>query len=480
MKIRSAYLWITIGFLILALAGIAYLGTFTRFHADDFCMATDAAQIGLTGMLAKWYTTWTGRYMFILSTGFMGLGGPGFAGWLPALAETLWLAGISWAILPLIRRANWPHPKLLSVAIGALGLVVLLSSTPNLFQSFYWQDGLGNYTLPLIGLTFSCGLILRVWLQPTGTWGPAMGVFVLSFLSGGFTEAYSALQVALFAIGLGGLILLRNRRRWRSLLTVLTAALAGGVLAMLIVVIAPGNQVRQGLVGTHTDLVRIVTFSMRNAAFIIGKYFIKTPIWAFFSLSLPFLAGWLFIPAVRQVSSRQNPFPWWRQSWFGWIVVVWLATFALVTAACAPVVYALNAYPDDRTIIIPYFVIISAVICTSALLGMGLSRHHGLPDLGEKPAIRRAVMAGMAIIILTVVSISTWQTVSQAPDYQAYAQAWDLRAKGIQDAAVNGESDLTVVGLNARFGVADLDVSPDYWVNRCMANYYHLNNISGK
>ena len=182
-----------IGFLILALAGIAYLGTFTRFHGDDFCMATDAAQIGLTGMLAKWYTTWTGRYMFIVGTGFLSLGGPGFcrlaacpsrsrlAGWhklgdLPPdpagkLAPSQTTIGHPW-------RA-WP------------GRVVVFRTQPvPIVLLAGWSSQITLY--PLIGLTFSCGLILRAWLQPKRTWGSAMGVFVLSFVSGGFTESYSA------------------------------------------------------------------------------------------------------------------------------------------------------------------------------------------------------------------------------------------------------------------------------------------------
>ena len=67
----------------------------------------------------------------------------------------------------------------------------------------------------------------------------------------------------------------------------LAAALAGGLLAMLIVVIAPGNQVRQGLVGTQADLVaNRYFFNAGMRRFIFGKYFLNTPFWAFLSLEL--------------------------------------------------------------------------------------------------------------------------------------------------------------------------------------------------
>jgi hypothetical protein len=480
MKLRSIYVWAAFAFLLFALAGLAYLGTFTRFHADDFCMAADATHIGLVGMLPKWYATWSGRFMFILFSGLFGLGGPGFAGWLPALAEAAWLASLSWAVLPLFKRAGWPYPKRLSVVTGALGLLVLLSSTPNLFQSFFWEAGLITYSLPLIGLTFNCGLILRAWLQPAKTWGSAIGVFLLALVCGGFNEAFIALQVALFALVLCAGLIFGDRSRRRSQLPVLGAALAGGLLAMAIVIAAPGNQVRQGAVGDQPGLVRIVTFSIRNAAFIFGKFFIKTPFWAFLSLSLPFLAGWLFHPAGQDASHLQSSLKWWRQGWLRWLVTVGLTAFVLVTAACAPVVFALNAYPDDRTIIIPQFVITCAVISASALLGTGLRGNKIIPDPRERPAVGRAIRAGMALILLAGVGYATWLTASQSPDFQAYARAWDQRAAVIQQAAAAGEADVTVAGLSARFGLADLNESPDNWVNRCMAYYYDIRNLIGR
>lgn len=480
MKIRTFYLWGAAALLLLALAGFATLGTFTRFHADDFCMAADAAQIGLVGMLGKWYAEWTGRFMFILATGLLGLAGPGFAGWVPALAETAWLAALSWAIFPLIRRAGWPRPRLLALISASFGLIVLLASIPNLFQSFFWQDGFVNYSLPLIGLTLICGLISRVWLHPMNPWASGSVVFLLAFLCGGFTEAYAAMQVTLFVLAISTALAAGNLVDRRRLVPVLGAALAGGLLAMMIVIAAPGNEVRSGVVGDHPGLVRIVSFSIRNAAYIFGKFFIQTPIWAFLSISLPFLAGWLFSSPGAAAVERQDSPAWWRQRWLRRVVWAGLAAFILVTAACAPVVYAINAYPDDRTIIIPQFAIAAFVIGASALLGDGLRRSNFLPDPGAKPGLRRILLIGVAAALLLAAGYAIWLNAAQVPDYRQYAGAWDQRAAVIQQAAESGQSDLTVGGLNARFGVADLGESPDNWVNRCMGNYYGIRNLSGQ
>jgi hypothetical protein len=480
MKNRSLYFIIAALLLLIPLAGLAYLGTFTRLHADDFCMAGNATRIGLAGLLALWYTTWTGRFSYILGTGLFGLGGPGLAGWLPATASAAWLAGLSWAFLPLVRRAGWPRPRLLAMLAASLTLLVVFSTTPNLFQSFFWQDGMVNYSLPLIGLTFSAGIILRAWLDKPPILPAALGAFGLAFVSGGFTEVASAMQIALIVLALAAALLLGNRAGRGRLVLVLAAALVGGLAAMAIVLAAPGNQVRQATTSAAPGLVRIITFSIRNAAFIAAKYIIWTPGWALLSAAVPFLAGWMASSAGPTSRARVSLRLMWQKNWFRGVVLGLLAAFGLVVAACAPVVFALNAYPDDRAIIVPQFVLALGVITTSALLGHGLRDLGVLPSPLEKPNTGRALQVAILAALLVAAGSSLWKTASQAPDFQAYARAWDERAAILQQASLSGQTEVTVVGLHNRFGVADLGIPADYWVNSCVAFYYNLDAVHGR
>jgi len=481
MKPRSIHLFINAALLFVPLAGQAYLGSFTRFYADDFCMAADAVHLGLAGMLAKWYTTWTGDFSFILGTGLLGLGGPGFAGWLPAIMIAAWLAALSWAILPLSRQAGWHRPHTLAVIAAGLTLLTVFSTTPNLFQSFYWQDGMANYTLPLIGMTFMGGIILRVWIGKNSPLAGALSVLALSFLSGGFSEVYSAMHVALCLMTIALTAVLAGRSQRGRLLPVLAAALAGGLAAMVVILLAPGNLVRQETTGsTPPGLVLIFTFSIRNAAFIIGHYIIWTPGWALLSVAVPFLAGWLNNPNHTARPASLNLRFLWTQFWFRGIVLTLLAAFGLVTAACAPVVYALNAYPDDRTIIIPQFVLVAAVITASALLGHGLHGLSILPESLEKSIIRRTLQAAILAAFILAAGSSLWKTASLLPSYQSYAQAFDQRNAEMQKASQTGQMDVTVRGLDSWFGVADVGIEPGFWVNRCMAEYYNLRSVSGR
>jgi hypothetical protein len=479
MKFRTAFYWTAFLAPLLALAGLAYLGTFTRFHADDFCMAADATLLGLGGMLTKWYTIWTGRYMFILGTGLLGSAGPGLARWLPALAEVVWLVALAWAILPLLRKAAWPRPRLVAVITAGLALLVLFSATPNLFQSFFWQDGFVNYSLPLIGLTINGGLCLRVWSSKLNPVLVAIGAFLLAFVCGGFTEAFITMQIALFGLALlAAWVLIRKEKRG-ALIPVLAAAMAGGLVALLIVFVAPGNQVRQAAaVGSNPGLLRIITFSLRNAAFLIGKYFLQNPIWAFLSVAVPFLAGWAFFnPATGQRESSKAV-PLWKEGWLKEVVLLLAGAFILVTAACAAVVYALDAYPDDRTIIVPLYIVILAAMFAGARLGAGLRQKVVPPvfvkKIGGMSTIFRITLL---LILLACSAFSLLQAWRQAPEFQAYAQAWDKRAVILQQAGQANQSEVTVAGLDARFGVADLNADPNNWVNRCVADYYHISKV---
>lgn len=483
MKIIPVFIWISALLLILSIAGLAYLGTFTRFHADDYCMAGDAVHLGLVRMLVKWYTTWTGRFMFIVGTGLLGLGGAQFAGWLPPLAAAIWLACIFWAAYPLFKRSRWPNPRLLSIVTGCLILLVLFSTIPNLFQSFYWQDGMVNYSLPLIGLTICCGIIIHAWLEETNTLSACIAIFPLAFLSGGFTEASTAMEITLFSILLIMSLTPKSRAsRWR-LSTILVTALIGALAAMIIVIISPGNSIRLQAVGGeagHPGVLRIISFSIRNMVHIFGKYFLLTPLWALVSIGVPFLAGWLFSERIPDLAHKWNLYFLWQQNWFRGIVFIGITSIILVTAACAPVVFASNSYPEDRTIIIPQYVIVISVIFASAMLGVGFRQLGLLPNSVERPSLYRALQAGILIIILLISGISIWHTSKQVPEYQTYQKLWDDRASLIQQAILSGQIVVTVPGNYGRFAVADLSEDPNNWVNRCMAYYYNISQIIGR
>lgn len=483
MRRLQIFLWIIVFLLYLALAGIAYLGTFTRFLADDFCTAGSVIHLGLGGMLSQWYYNWTGRFSFIIVAGLFELGGPKIAGWLPAFTIFLWLFGSWWTLLPIIKRLNLSHPRLLALITAGLLLLVLFSSIPNLYQSFFWQVGMVTYSLPLVVLTFSIGIILRYWLERTDLLLACITLFILSFIGGGFDEAFSAMQVTLFTISCLVALGMGEGAMRRRLLPVLGATLLGSLVAMVLVIIAPGNQVRLQMVGSqgvHPDLLRIITFSTRNMAFIFGKFFIKTPLWAAVSIIPPFIAGWLSPITGPSIVLGEPSKSIWKRKWVVCMFVAAGMAIVLVISACAPVVYALNAYPDDRVIIVPQFIIVTSAIGLSSVLGMGLRKLGFLPDPVNHKNLAHILKAGILAVILIATSFSINLSTVKIPNFRAFARNWDETSAFIQQAVTTGQTEITVRKGSISFGVADLTADPNFYVNSCMATYYNVSKIYGR
>ena len=482
-KQQTIVLWVAVVALALALAGLAYLGFFTRFMADDFCVAGEAHNLSLGGMLKLWYAEWDGRYTYIVISTLIIAAGPKFAGWMPALTAIVWLLGGTWALLPLLRRSRWEKPKLLAFLLSAIGLLALLSSTPNLYQSFFWHSSMVTYSMPLVGLVFSAGIILRAWLEDVRILPAIAALFVLTFLLSGFSELIAVMQPVLFLPLLLLSFLIKDKETRKRMLILFGSALLAALVSLAVVFFAPGNQVRLVAAGTLTTrpgLLRIITFSLRNMVHIVGKYFIWTPIWALLSILPPFLLGWLFTKADSNASPVRSFKALMKQDWVKGIALVIAFALALIWAACVPVVYGLNAYPDDRVIIIPQFVVAAAAVCASTMLGAGLSRLGILPDPVGKKGIAIALQAVILLVVISVSVLSMVQTEAQVPLYRSFARSWDERSQYIQEQAQAGETVITVPGGSSMFGVGNLNIDPDNWINKCMASYYQVERIIGR
>lgn len=493
MKLRIAPFLAAISLLFIPLAGLAYLGTFTRMHADDFCIGGSMINLGLWGGITQWYNHWAGRFMYFFASHLVSLTGPTGGAIFPVLIIVIWLWVLTWTLLPLVRRANWPYPRLLSATGAGLILLVLLSSLPSIFQSVYWRDGQVNYCFPLIGLTLLSGLILRVWLANVPSKRAltlsAEAAFILAFCFGGFAEAFDAMQAGALALGLVLMLLLSGKETRRRMLPVMAAALAGSLIALVLVVTSPGNQTRRDILGEGAGLVRVVTFSLRNAAVILGKFILWNPGWAVLAILVP-AAGGMWLTEVDVTSPVQGQIQtglqWpalrelWRQNWLRGAILVPVSAFLLATAACAPVVMGMNAYPDDRTILLPQTALVIGVIVTSGLIGMGLRRMGWVPAPAKQPRLNR-ILPGLILVGLALAAgFSLWQTARQVPDLQKLASQWDQRHAFLLEARRQGQSDVTAYGLQNRSGIGDLRAEPEYWINACMAEYYGFSTLRGK
>src|SRR5271157_347573 len=482
MKLRAGTLLAAILSPILALAGLAYLGTFTRMHSDDFCRAASMNHLGFWVGILYWYNGWSGRFTSIVFSLLLSIAGSGGETVFPVVVITLWFLALSWALVPVFRQSHLPSPGWLGMAAAGLILLILFSTTPNLFQSVFWQPGQIAYTFPMIGLALLGGVILRAWLEPN--WPSVVFIllsFFLAFISGGSSEVFDATQAALLILVLVLVLILAGKETRRRLVPVSGAAVVGALIALVIVVSAPGNQVRQAEIGhSGAGFLWIIPNSFSYAARIFGRYLLRNPGWALLSVLAPFLAGWALDPATPGSHSRLSLRYLWSQSWFRGLVLTPVSAFLLVAAACAPFVYAMNAFPEDRSILVPQCLLIMAAVLSSFLLAVGLHRLGFLPDPAERQSLSHLLTIAILAMIIIAASYSIFQTIRQAPNYQSYARSWDKRAAILLNARQQGQTEITVKRLGRRFGILDIAQDPTNWVNKCMADYYGFSAISGK
>ncbi|HEX2981518.1 MAG TPA: DUF6056 family protein, partial [Anaerolineaceae bacterium] len=390
--VYTALFRIVLGALLLSLVVLLAGSVYTRYHADDFCTAGMLRSSGWLGAQVYWYTQWSGRFAFYAVVSLAEAAGVWLAPVLPVLTGLIWLAGLAWMAAGLFTWLRVRAGRTLAWFMAAVVLFVTLFTLPNLFQSMFWQTGLITYVFPLVLLTYWAALFLH-WQTRESAGSQAfrwLGLALLAFIAGGFSETSVAVQVVFFTLGLAATLAFVKGPRRASAFGYWGLALAASLAAMAAIFFAPGNQVRQALLPETPGLVRIVTFSIRNAAHIAGKYVIWSPLTALASVMLPGLTGLIYRP--NEAAPR-------RRSWVLALVGIPLAGAGLVVAACAPTVYAMNAYPDDRVIVVPQFILACTAVAWGFSAGWAL-RERIAP--GDPIHFSPSQHTGIVIVLLVL------------------------------------------------------------------------------
>ena len=237
----------------LPLLGYGIIGSFARYTADDYCWAGVLRTDGFLRAQMLWYTGYSPRYAFTFLVNLVELAGPAIVPALPAAAIVVWLATLTWTLVQFkirLGRLSTTTSAVLLAEVAALGS---LQTAPDMAQSLYWQTGMLTYLLPLVLGTFLIGWIRRAIERRTlEPWALGMSGLV-TFVAGGLSEAYLIPQNVALTLALLVCLVLAPRGSARRLASAhLVAALAGGVLALLAILVAPATTYRVG--GSPADI----------------------------------------------------------------------------------------------------------------------------------------------------------------------------------------------------------------------------------
>ena len=454
---------------VIALLVYAYLGTFTRYLADDYCLSYRLAAGGVLKVSIEKYLQTSNRFANSLLLGASELFGVHGTAYMPAVFIALWVFGLVWLLSQAAKTAGLRWRPLAGFFLAALLAFFTILQADNRYQSLYWRPGLVTYFAPLVFSIYLAGFIffqVRRAGEGRPEWWAILTCFGVTLLVSGLSETITALQIGILALGLAAVLLwAKGRRRWDAL-TLLAATLAGASLAMLAMFISPANALRLGT--PPPDFATLLGRSFKFAAEFIWNSLVTRPLPGLVSILMPLLIfyGLYSQPAPAQPSPGQK-----KRIWLI-IVLIPLLMYLLIAASFSPSAYG-QSYPVERARFPARFVMTAALMLEGVVLGILAAQIR----LAMKPALINLLLVLLALSAIYPLR-AAWQASALIPEYQARAMLWDERDAQIRAYRSQGVMDIVVQQLPGIDGVKELDSSPGHWVNQCAAAYYGVNAIS--
>jgi hypothetical protein len=470
---RLAYLifWCLLSTLLIN----AQLGTYSRFMADDYCTAAATSAKGVLGATIYWYLAWTGRYFFNLLVSLEGALGAHRASLSTAVILSGWFAATTLALFqfPIAQR------KLARLGLSALLSAALVFSTLqtsyDLATSLYWLQAMSNVLPPLV-LSAACVGILRHRLaqeQPTRygwVWGLAAAV--LTFVAGGFSETFTVLQVS--AWGLFVLVgVISDRSQFRSkLLPQAAPFLLGSLVALAVLVAAPGNSARLSLVSPAHGPIAVVGIAW-SSTFEFLKWLVSSWQRSLTLLALLLLSalvsGGFFGTYLRSMEPTRLK--------MRALVLLPAATLVLLYSCFVPAAYAIGGPPPGRNLIIPAFVLVCAVAYEGAIIGQLADPERRRPKGPEPRSLFPPIAICVLILYLLTTANAAYAQLRQLPLFVQYASRWDANDSRIRSAQAEGADHVVIAPQQVDWaGMSNREIGPDpnNWVNECASQYYGI------
>jgi hypothetical protein len=443
------------------LAVYAYLGFFSRYMADDYCLLVDL-RFGdiLTNSWNK-YLLKSNRFSNLFVLGFWELFPKNIA-FVPALHIILWVFGLYWLFTEVNKLSSLKLE--LPIRIFAAEILALFSffTAPNVFQILYWRPGQVSYLTPIVFFTFVFAWLIRIVRKQNSSLSLAALFAFLAFFIGGLSETLGVLHIAIISLAILCVYFFDKSARRSHALTMLIALLIGALIAIVVMFLAPANALRindeNGSPSLMTVLVRNLGFSL----LFLRISFTTLPIPLTGLLAISGLISYLFF-LDREKGKLDKRFYW-------VFLLIPLLTYALVFASFAPSAYG-QSYPVERVRFPAHFML------TITLSAFGICAGYVLSYV-KLPAFTRYIAVALAVIALLYPFWMMRQPLATYEFRRLFALRWDEREHMIYQYKAEGQADLVIPALDGYEGTKELDVRPFFWVNQCAAQVYGVHTIT--
>ena len=470
---RRIFFWLLLALFCAPLVIHIYLGSYSRFIADDFCSSAVARSQGIFRGSLYWYINWNGRFSANFLDSLFGYLGPAATPFATGLVVTAWFIVLAIAVgqtLPSVEKRE--AQRLASWIIAAMVLFATLHVIPLVGQSLYWGQGMRSVVPPLILGTAYIALIAKrgkstdraglFWLIMAG---------LLTFIAVGFAETYFAVQTAaiVFALVIPTVFKRYAPANRRNYFLLLIAGLVGSLAGGLLMFVAPGNKFRQSAFPPPPALPELLSISLRGLREFFELVVLapgKWPIWVGL-----IICGFIFGLQVFQPREGSGR----RDVW----TLVWLpvVAFVLLLACWVPMAWGTSLTLAYRTFIIPAYVLVCLLTCWAYIAGRVcrsayVSFTHRIPVVAT--ALPLIVLLAFGILAANI-SREMWQLRSL---FTGYARRWDEREQMIQRAKSQGLPYAVVLRQHNWGALEEIAVDPKItWLTKCVRDYYGINVI---
>jgi hypothetical protein len=454
---------------VVALALYAYLGIFSRYGSDDYCLSAFFLQGNLINAMIQRYMVSTSRYTNII---FIGVADKLF-GWynvaiLPALMLTLFVSGLYLLLKEIgeILQLKWNRGMFFFLSL----FVVYFSVTqaPDLYETLYWRAGMTSHFAPLVFIPFFGTFLLRQIIRSQNrlpTLWVQIACFIIPLVIGGLSEPPTAFLITLLFLAAVAAGWWSDSRSRRSVLVLLVWSLMGASTALIVMAVAPANSLRMQT--APPGLVELISRIIYYPSYFIVDTLRAFPLPTLFSIAVPALLFYVKYTYFPQNLSREV-----RNRLGIVMIALLLLTYLFIAAGFAPSAYG-QSYPVPRARFIGRVLMTAALIMEGVLLGTLVSQLRG--TLLHSPFLHG--LATFVLIILMLYPLRTaWRMFGEIPVYQERAAAWDARESEIKALRAEGEKDLVVRFLSSE-RLQDLGDHKGFRLNRCAASLYGVDSI---
>ncbi|OEJ23740.1 hypothetical protein AR457_03750 [Streptomyces agglomeratus] len=458
----------------------AYLGRYVRPSADEWCFLPKVRELGVWGMVEKFYVTDNGRIGNGLLVGMYAQFPVAGHQWFALISGALMLA-VLWALTAqVLRRAGLAVPRGVPLLVASMITAVFLFATPNTYKTFYWPAASVSHTLAPV---LACAAALPLLLA-RGRRGRIAALAVV-LLSGVFMGTLSEEASVVCLVVLAGVVLLG---RWVFTDRALVAArwwaltgMAGIAIGTLVLMTSPGGRRRRERFGLETTSMiapESLKSSLRAYVHILETVFTT---WQYAgAVAAGVLLG--LLASGREGRSRGpegrprgpegrspvllpvRPLLWTAFGALAFLVSGYLCTVITYPVFGARVVTAQRTWNDYLLL---YVVLLAGA---GAFLGRALRRRAWRTGVATAAAatVCAVTVAGLAVPLHDL-----------GHDMRVRAQMWErqdqyLRGQAAKGARTAPYTPLSVAGTLEPFS----GKGRNSWPAGCVADYYHLDRVT--